>query len=472
MPAAKKLAYRLCFVALSLSLAVTNAFAETLQQAWALAYENNPALQANRAQLRATDEQVSQALSNWRPSVDATGSIGRTDQQIPSLQPFGTADFAGTTRSYGIQATQPLFRGYRTISETKSAERQVLSERAKLREAEQQLFLDTASAYLGVIRDEAVLNMVRDNESVLEGKLDETKVRHKAGELTTTDIRQAESRLARAHVRRFQVEDSLTQDRSAYIRLVGTTPGTLQAPRLDPDPEEGLDQVFRLAAMQNPEVIASQFAVEQAKADIDFNKGSLLPEIDLVGNTGRIWGQSSLLPGEQNTSQALVQVTIPLYRTGADYSRTRAAEQVLTQREMELDDALRKVHESAMNAWQALKTAHDALDADATEVEAAASALAGIKEESKVGTRTTLDVLNAEQELLDAKIDEAKSRYDRDMAVLEIQAAIGQLTIEHLNLPVKAYDPRLHYDDVRNQWIGFSKDDSRYNPAPLPPTTQ
>ena len=434
----------------------------TLEDAWSLAYRNNPSLQAKRAELRATDEAVSQALSHWRPSIDATGSAGKTNQKIPSLEPFGTEDFNGTTRSYGVQATQPLFRGFRTIAETKAAEQQVLSERAKLEDAEQQLFLDTASAYLSVLRDTSILDMMRDNENILQQKLQETRVRHNAGELTSTDVRQSESRLARARVTRFQVENSLTQDRAAYKRLVGEMPASLKPPRLELHPQQGLEDIFHRAAMQNPNVTASRFAVEQAKAEIDLNKRSLLPEVDLVGNTGRIWGQSGLLPGEQETSQVLVQVTMPLYRSGADYSRTRAAEQVLTQREMELDDSRDKVHESANNAWQALETAQAALDADRTEIEAAGSALAGVKEESKVGTRTTLDVLNAEQELLDAKVDQAKSQHDKDMAVLQIEAAAGELTAEHLKLRAATYDPRLHYEDVRSQWIGFSKDDSRY----------
>jgi outer membrane protein len=444
---------------------------ETLEQAWVQAYQSNPSLEASRASLRAVDEQVSQALSHWRPSIDASGSVGKTYQYAPDLAPFENPSFNDTTKTYGVQVTQPLFRGFRTKAETEAAEKQVLSARAKLESAEQQLFLDTASAYLGVLRDEAALDLEHNHETVLEDKLKETRVRSEVGELTGTDVRQAESRFARAHVTRFQAESSLTQDRASFTRLVGNVPERLQAPILALDSSRTLADIFQGAETQNPDVVSAQFAVEEAEAEIRLNKGSLLPEIDLVGNSGRSYGQSITVPGREDSSQVLVQLTMPLYRSGSDYSKTRAAEQTYSQRRDELDEARHKAHESADNAWQALMTAQAALDADKTEVDAAGHALEGVKEESKIGTRTTLDVLNAEQELLDARIDEVKSQHDRDLAVVQIRAAIGQLTADHLKLPVETYDPKRHYDDVRNQWAGFSKDDARYKVAPAPPAT-
>jgi outer membrane protein len=443
---------------------------QTLEQAWVQAYRNNPSLEAERASLRAIDEQVSQALSNWRPSADATGNVGKTYQYAPGLAPFESTDFADTTHGYGVQVTQPLFRGFRTKAQTEAAEKQVLSARAKLQSVEQQLFLDTASAYLGVLRDEEVVGLERNHEDVLEEQLKETQVRSQAGELTGTDVRQAESRLARAHVSRFQAENTLTQDRAAYTRLVGNAPEQLQAPLLALDSPKLLADIFHSAETQNPDVMAAQFSVEQADAEVRLNKGSLLPEVDLVGNSGRDWGQNITLPGREDSSQILVQLTVPLYRSGTDYSKSRAAEQTVSQRKDELDEARHKAHETADNAWQALTMSQNALDADRTEVDAASQALEGVKVESKVGTRTTLDVLNAEQELLDARLDRVKSQHDRDFAILQIKSSIGALTAEGLKLPVEPYDPRRHYEDVRNQWAGFSKDDARYKVGAEHPT--
>jgi outer membrane protein len=449
--------------------AAADASCETLEEAWTRAYQSNPSLEAQRASLRATDENVSQALSNWRPSADATASVGKTDQYAPELAPFEDPRFVGTARSYGVQVKQPLFRGLRTVAETEAAEKQVLAGRAKLASAEQQLFLDTASAYLGVLRDESVLALEHDHEAVLEDKLKETLARTKAGELTGTDVRQAESRLARAHVRRYQAESTLTQDRAAYLRLVGETPQSLQAPALALDEPRMLADILHLAETSNPDVLAAQYAIEQADAEITLAKGSLLPEVNLVGSTTRQYGEDISLPGREDSSQILVQLTVPLYRSGTDYSKTRAAEQTESQRHSELDEARHKALESADNAWQSLTAAQSALDADRSEIDAASEALAGVTEESKVGTRTTLDVLNAEQELLDAKIDQVRSQHDRDMAVLQVKASVGKLTVEHLKLPIAPYDPRRHYEEVRDQWAGFSDDDSRTTGRPQSP---
>ena len=435
---------------------------ETLEQAWIKAYRNNPSLEAQRANLRAIDEQVSQALSHWRPSIDATASLGKTHQEAPDLSAFGQGKFSDTTRNYGIQVTQPLFRGFRTLAETESAKKQVMASRAKLEGAEQQLFLDVGSAYLGILRDEAALKLQLHHEEVLQDKLKETKTRAKIGDLTETDVRQAESRLARARAGRYQTENTLTQDREAYKRLVGSEPGNLMPPVLVMAAPQKLSELLSLAQSNNPEVVAASFTVEQSKADVRLNKGALLPEVNLVGNMNRSYGQSITVPGREDTSQVLVQLTMPLYRSGTDYSKTRAAEQTVTQRRDELDEVRHKAHEAAANGWQGLLTSEATLQADDSEITAGTEALKGVKEQSRVGTRNTLDVLNAEQELLDAQIDQVKSRRDRNFAILQIDAAVGTLTVEHLKLPIKFYDPNRHYEDVKGQWVGFSEEDSRY----------
>jgi outer membrane protein len=453
-----------CWVVLGFLVPATaQAETETLQQAWIDAYRLNPSLHAERAKLRVTDELVSQAHSHWRPSIDATASIGKTYQYLPAQKAAGLdPNFSGTSRSYGVQVTQPLFRGFRTLSETEAAEKQVLSGRARLEDAEQQLFLDTAKAFLDLIRDQAVLASTRDNERVLEKKLDETRTRAQFGDLTQTDVRQAESRLARAHVARYQTETAVAADRANYMRLVGKAPEKLDRPHLSFAPPKDNEDILHRAEERHPKVIAARFDVDEANAEVDFNKGSLLPEINLVGNHSQNWRQGITTPGQQDSSQVLIQATMPLYRSGADYSRSRAAEQTVTQRRMAFDEARHEARESAANALQAYLSAEAAIEADKDEIRAATQALEGVREESKVGTRTTLDVLNAEQELLDAKTDQAKAQHDRDLAVLQIKAATGALTADNLKLPVGIYDPALHYEDVRNQWIGFSADNARY----------
>lgn len=439
---------------------------ETLQDAWADAYTQNPSLQAARAELRATDEQVSQAISHWRPSVDANANAGRTWQEIPGFDIFGTGNFASETHGAGVQLTQPLFRGFQTIEQTEAAEKQVLAGRSKLQHDEQQLFADTATAFFDCIRDQDIVSDDRDNENVLRQKLTETRVRTEHGDLTQTDVRQAEARLARANVERVQAENTLAKDRTNYQRLVGHMPGTLVADNFTLALPNTLDQAVGEAG-KNPDVTQAKFNVEEARAEVKQSEGALLPEINLVASSNRDWGQSSTVPGQETNSQILVQATIPLYRSGSDYSKTRAAEQTLTQRTMDYEDTQHKSTEATTDAWQALLAANASLDADATEVSADKEAYEGVKVENQVGTRTMLDVLNAEQELLDAKINYARALHDRNLAMVEIKSSVGELTADRLKLPVRYYDPSQHYDDVKYKWVGFSKADSAYQVPPV-----
>jgi TolC family type I secretion outer membrane protein len=433
------------------------ALAETvsLEQALTQAYQNNPSLEAERAKLRATDEQVNLALAHWRPTLEATSSVGKTYQRIPGQEAFGTANYADNTTSYGVQVTQPLFRGFRTLAETEAAKKQVEAGRAQLQAAEEKLLLDAGTAFLDVVRDELILKADRDSETVLAKKLEEAKVRARMGDLTQTDVQQAESRLARAEVTRLQTENNLTADRDAYTRLIGYEPGSLAKPDLTLDDPKDLDTALHLSETHNPSVIAAQYTLEQADAEIDLNKGALLPELDLVGSSSRNRGESSTIPGRYDSSAVMLQLKIPLYEAGADHAKIRAAQQTSVQDRMELEEARHHAHELAHNGWQALQTTDAAIKADLREIDASARALEGVKVQAHVGTRTTLDELNAEQELLDAKTELAKSEHDRNLAILQIKSAIGDLTADGLKLPLTPYDPTQYYADNHARWLGF-----------------
>lgn len=431
---------------------------ETLERAWIAAYQNNPSLEAERAKLRATDEQVAQALSHWRPSVNVNASAGRTWTHLPSDKGIPASTFTHNGDSVGADVKQPLFRGFRTLEETEEAENNVKAARAQLQAAEQQLLLDTGKAFLDVLRDEEILRIDREETQLLQKKIDETTARARMGDLSQTDVRQARSRLARAEVTVAQAEVTLTTDRAAYQRLVGEDAETLQAPSLDISMPHEPDALLHRAETENPTVVAAQYAVDAAKADIGLNKGALLPEVNLVGTTTDAFGQSITFPGRELSSQVMVQLTMPLYDGGANYSKIRAARQVATQKRMELEEARHKAHESARNALQAFKAAEDSLEADKVEVKAASEALDGVRVEAKVGNRTTIDVLNAEQELLDAKTDHLRAEHDRAYAILQIKSAIGALTVDGMKLEVAAYDPERHYDDNAGKLIGFGDD--------------
>ena len=429
----------------------------TLEEAWLAAYRTNPTLASERAKLRATDEQVSQALSNWRPNVDVISSVGRLYQTLPNQGSSTTGDFAGTPRGYGIQVKQPLFRGFRTAAQTSAAEKLVLAERARLDAAEQQLFLDTATVFLDLVRDIALVDATRKDEAGLRKKLEEVQVRYRAGDLTQTDVHQAQTRLARANRNRVQAQNAIRLDIPRYRRLTGSeAPDNPVEPQLTLDDPTDLEDALTQAVAQNPNVIAALYQAEEANAEVRLAKGALLPELDLAFSATRNWEQSSTFPERNDNVQVLLQMNVPIYRAGTDYSRIRQAVEVVAERDDDLDEARRKAQDVAESAWQVMASAQESFDFAKAELRSATLALEGVREESRVGTRTTIDVLNAEQELLDAQTELVKSKHDIDLGMLQIKAAVGQLTANTLHLPTANYDPRQHYDEVRDKWFGTS----------------
>lgn len=444
-------------------LASGPAYAEmqTFNQALTEAYQTNPTLQAERAKLRETDEQVSQALSNWRPDIEATSNVGLSNQSISdsATAPIPSSSNGLTPRSAGLQLTQPLFRGFRTVSATHAAEKQVASERANLELVEQKLFLDAGTAYLDVVHDQALVELDRSNEDVLRHELEATQERYKAGELGTTDIHQAESRLKRAEADRLKAEGNLANHQATYAHLIGDMPGTLLKPHLELAEVASLEETLNLAKKQNPGIEAASENYDEAREEVTLNEGSLLPEVDLVASTQKQWDQSNFIPGRQDTSQIMVQVSMPLYKSGADYSRTRAAQQKEVEQRLRLEEARHQAYDDATSGWHTLETSRSTLTADQAEKDAAELALENVREEAKVGTRTTLDVLNAEQELIDAESGIIQAEHDIAVAILQVRSATGTLTAEALKLPVDIYDPDRNYKKVRAQWVGFSDDE-------------
>ena len=428
---------------------------ETLEQALATAYQNNPELAAARAKLRATDEQVSRALSGWRPDISATAEDGKS-RQSASGNGIAPVDKSLSPLNVGVNVTQPVFSGFRTTSGVESAEASVRGERAGLQDTKQKLLLDAAKAYLDVVQAQVVLDLNRGNEDVLQKKLAEVKDRLRIKELTKTDVSQAQSRLKATTVSRLQAEGDLANQRVTFARIVGQMPGMLAQPK----PLTGLpktqDEAVALSLIKSPSVVAAKFSTEAARADVTATRGNLLPAVDLVGSVTHALDQSPISAAKQDSATMLVRLTVPLYKTGEDYAKTRAAQQTSAQKRLELDDANNKAREQASNAWQSLLTAHEAKSTRQEVVASETDALAGVILEAKYGARTTLDVLNAEQELLDSKINLAKADHDEILAMLQLKASVGELNAAALNLPVKFYDPAKNYNLVRNKWVGFT----------------
>ncbi len=424
--------------------------AESLDDVLSSAYSSNPNLLARRARVRSTDESVPQALSNWRPTVTMTGSIGRGTYSNNSLTKYDTTR---TPKTGALTITQPLFRGGRTLAATSQADNSVLSERALLDATEQTVLLNAASAYLNVVRDEEVLKLSINNEQVLRRQLEATQERFKVGEITRTDVSQAEARLSKATADRVAAEGNLQSTQANYVNTVGHAPEKPQQPQLPSQLPASLDELRSISLSQNPSVIAADFSYAAARDGVDLVFGELLPTLSLSADLTRTL-QTSTMKSETIAREVLLNLSVPLYEGGGTYSRVRASKHTAGQRRIEADQARRDALETATKSWESLSTARAQAKAYEAQIRASELALAGVREESKVGSRTVLDVLNAEQELFDARVSLTKAQRDVLASAFQVKSAMGQMTAQGLNLPVSVYDPTKHYDDVRGKWIG------------------
>jgi len=431
--------------------------AQTMEEALALAYQNNPGLNAERARLRATDEGVPQALSSWRPTVSVTGSYGTQYSSNTGANNTQPRSVTSDPRSGTLTATQNLYRGGRTLAATSLAENQVLSDRARLSAAEQTVLQQAASAYMNVVRDQAVVDLNRNNERVIERQLEATRDRFRVGEVTRTDVAQAESRLSRATADRIAAEGALAQSRANFRNIVGEYPRQLRpAPPLGGLPATE-DESIAIASAKNFSVLQADYTERAARDQVDVVFGELLPTLSLVGQLSDSF-DTTVRDTETERATAKVDLTLPLYTSGSVESRIRAAKQTVAQRRDERNQAVRSAIETATRGWEALNTARASKRAFADVVRSAEIALDGVQQEALVGSRTVLDVLDAEQELVNARVNLVRSERDEVVGSYDLTVAVGALSVENLKLPVDRYDPLKNYRRVRDKWLGWGID--------------
>jgi TolC family type I secretion outer membrane protein len=407
------------------------AMAQTLDQSWTQSYQTNPQLLSGRARLRATDERLPQAQAGWRPTVSTSASVGRLHTEQVSTR---TNKQNLTPKSYGISVTQPLYRGGIAT--------------------EQQIFLDTATFYVNVIRDQAVVELNANNELVLQQQLQAAQDRFRVGEVTRTDVSQAEARLASVIADKQAAEGQLRSSKASFTRSTGLEPTNLSTPivplQLIPT---SLEEARTLAQANNPAITAAQYDEGVAKLAVDEVRGELLPTVSLVGDVSRRHDQQI---GVERTSSAsvTVQVSAPLYEGGSTYSRVRSAKQTAGQRKTDIDTQRRSAVEQATQAYEQMKSAQARIESLAAQIRANEIALEGVRQEAVVGSRTTLDVLNAEQELLNARVSMVRSKRDEQVAAYSLLSATGRLTARQLGLAVPLYDVEENYRAVDGKWLG------------------
>lgn len=441
-------------IAAAAVLAPSQASAQSLGEALARAYATNPVLLAARARLRGVDEEIAQAVSGWRPTISVSTQVGKrySDSSGGSSSSAGAQNRTPRTSNFTIE--QNLFSGLQTVAETRLAESKIQAERARLMRTEQSVMLDAATAYMDVVRDQAVLRLNINNEKVLSRQLEATRDRFQVGEVTRTDVAQAEARLARATADRIGSEGVLTSSQASYRRRIGDAAGRLQQSRaLDALPANEVEAVS-LARAWNPAVFAARFDEAAARAAVDVAKSDLYPTFDIEGELSRR-DQTSSRTSRTDSAEITARLKVPLYQSGSVASKVRQAKQAAAEERGNVDVAIRAAVENATQAWDALQTARARIKAFTAEVRASTIALEGVQQEAQVGSRTVLDVLDAEQELLDGKANLVRAARDEVVASFRLRAAVGTLTAGKLNLEVNIYDFERHYRATRNRFFGI-----------------
>jgi outer membrane protein len=450
--------------AMVLFAAAQPAAAETIEAALARAYASNPQLNAQRAIVRQTDEGVPQALSGYRPTITANATVGRqytdTKELIPPSPPFlpTGASFAdkglSTPHSIGLTGSQTLFNGQQTANKVRAAESQVSAARETLRMMEQSVLLAAATVYMDMSRDSANLEVQQNNVRVLQRTLTDTNNRFTAGQVTSTDVAQSEAQLAAGESTMHAAESVLMTTRANYKRIIGVEPASLApASSVDRLAPSTLNAAIAAGIAQNPSVTAALYGVDVAQLQVKIAEGALWPTL-----TGQYNIQQQLFPQITTpklfTDTVMLNLSVPIYQGGAEYSAIRLNKEALDQQWLNVDQVRDQTQANIVQAWGQLQAAKAQVEATARQNDAAERALTGVRNEAIAGQRTTQDVLNAEQALVNARQNQIVAQHDRVVASYFLLSAVGRLSAQILSLPVPAYDPMVHYQQVRDSWIG------------------
>ena len=439
--------------------------AETIESALARAYQSNPQLNAQRAIVRQADESVAQALSGYRPTLSANATLGEqfTNETgiippIPPGLPNGAAfTIKGytTPRSIGVTGQQTLFNGQQTANKVRSAESQVYQARETLRVMEESVLLSAATIYMDTSRDSANLEVQQSNLRVLERTLRDTRNRFAAGQVTPTDVAQAEAQLAAGEASLHAAESTLTTTKANYRRIIGVDPANLAAAapvdRLAPPTLNG---AIAIGSAQNPSVLAAVYGVDVAQLQVKIAEGALLPTLALQGSVQQQTFSNIITPS-LFLGTAMLNLTVPIYQGGAEYSAIRLDKETVAQQRLNVDQVRDQTRANVVQAWGQLQAAKAQVEAAVRQNEASERALDGVRNEAQAGQRTTLDVLNAQQALVNARVSLIVAQHDRVVASYSLVSAVGRLSAEMLGLAVSIYDPSTHYRQVRDAWFGM-----------------
>ncbi len=311
------------------------------------------------------------------------------------------------------------------------------------------------------MRDQAILDLNRRNVEVLTEQLKQTRDRFNVGEVTRTDVAQAESRLAAGRSSLLGAQSNYVTSQANYRRVIGVDPGRL-APgtpvdRLSPSV---LAKAIGEGQSHSPSVLAAMYGVDVAVLAVKISEGALYPNLTLSASASQ-GSYPAFEVARQTAASVLGSLTVPIYQGGAEYSAIRQSKETLGQQRLNLDINRDQARATVVQSWGQLDAAKAQIEATTAQVNAAEIALNGVREEARVGQRTTLDVLNAQQELVNARVALVTAQHDRVVASYTLLAAVGGLSMPRLGLDVLIYDPQVHYQQVRDAWIGVRNPDGR-----------
>ena len=468
MLAGRRRGSRIIAAVVAAGISAPAALADTLPWALIQAYQNNPQITAQRAAVRATDESVPTALSGYRPRASATYAateqyLDTTTRGATPVSPNINQKGWVSVHSYGATVTQNLFNGFVTANRTRQAESQVSAARETLRLTEQTILLQAATAYMNLLRDTAILELQRSNVEVLQEQLRQTRDRFNVGEVTRTDVAQSESRLAQGRSQLLTAESNVTTSRATYRQVIGVEPGKLAPGQpVDRFSPAVLGSAVQEGRARHPQVTVAMFNIDAALFQVKIAEGALYPTLNLVGRAQKTINSTTNLNLLDQTAAAIAgELTVPLYQGGAEYAQIRQAKETLGQRRVDLDNQRDVVQQTVVQAWGQLLAAKAQIQSTQAQVDASEIALNGVREEARVGQRTTLDVLNAQQELVNARVAVVQAQRDRVVASYTLLASVGRLSPQVLGLKVPVYDPAVHYHQVRDSWIGVRTPDGK-----------
>jgi outer membrane protein len=450
-------------VLLLAQVGITPVLADTIEAALVRAYQDNPQLNAQRASVRFTDENVPQALSGYRPKVAVTASGGYQYSDVISNSSLGPSHVAGVQvpRAVGATITQTLYNGQQTANRTRAAESQVSGAREGLRVLEQTVLLSAATIYMDYLRDAAIVEVQRSNTRVLEQTLKQTRDRFNVGEVTRTDVAQSEAQLAAGKTQQLTAESNLTTTRSNFRRIIGNEPQNLAAGSpVDRYLPPTLPGAVDLGLVENPNVTAAMFGIDVSFLQVKVNEGALLPSVTLQASAQQAYEQSISVP-RQFVASGIAQISVPIYQGGAEYALIRQSKETLAQQRLALEQTRDATRANVVTAWGQLVAGKAQVESAQSQVSASEIALNGVREEAKAGQRTTLDVLNAQQALVNARVALVTAQHDRVVASYAVLNAVGRLSPQVLNLATSTYDPSVHYQQTRDSWFGVRTPDGR-----------